>query len=375
MNPKKLFIAVLVLLILAGGTLFFYNFYFKKWAEPSQDQGNQTPKEYSFKPKPITQEAIFAPAIDEDGRTIKYYTAQNGHVFKVSFDGSSLEPVYLTDLPDLVKITWSPDKTKVIGIFDSQNTIKKNVYDFNTKTVSWLNENIKWIDWSPDSQRIVYQFQTGDKQKNSISIANPDGSQWRDIFQTRLENLVVEWPVPDKISLRNVPSGTSPGSLFVIDPDSGSLNKILTDFYGLSVKWSPDGQQILFQSTDEKGKNLKSLVAPASGSQPRELPLTTIAEKCVWSADSINIFCAVPQIISANAVWPDDYFSGRLIIKDDFYIINSATLEKTKIASSDDIQSFDAQNLVLSPQEDYLFFINRLDGFLYSIGIKETAIQ
>ncbi len=73
--------------------------------------------------------------------------------------------------------------------------------------------------------------------------------------------------------------------------------------------------------------------------------------------------------MSPNATWPDDYYKGLITLKDDFYKINLETDEKTKILGSTIQFSYDAQDLFLSPKEDYLFFTNRSDGLLYSLKL------
>lgn len=366
MTKKKLFIIVLILFVLAGASLAVYNFLLKNKNAPGQNLIT----EKSLKITKINEEEIFALNLGEDSQTIKYYLKNNGHVFKSRFDGSNLQTISLTDLNDLSKILWSPDGKKVIGFFDRGGSIKKYFYDYEAEKSILLNENIKSIAWSPDSQKIVYQYQTADGQYNNISIADPDGTNWRTLFQTRLENLEVFWPLPDKIYILNKPSGNTQGSLFAIDVSSGNLNKILSDLYGLAVSWSPDGQKIIYQTTEQKGKNLKLYVALADGSQAKQLPVSTLVEKCVWSKDSQIIFCAVPQKISESAVLPDDYILKRLIFQDDFFLVDTAAQKETKIAQSGTEQSFDASSFLLSPEEDYLFFINQRDGLLYNIKLN-----
>ena len=368
MNAKKIFIIVIVLFLLTSGALVVYNFFLKSKDAPAEREATFPEEELNLKINPVSQEKAFAPCLGEDNKTVKYYLEENGHVFSSAFDGSGLESLSENELPGLSEIIWSPDRKKVIGIFQSI-TPKKYSYDYQTKKSVLLNEGIKSIDWAPSSQKIVYHYETADGQYNNISIANPDGSSWRAIFQTRLTDLVVRWPAPDKIYIFNKPSGQTKGSLFAIDSGSGSFSKILSDLYGLSAKWSPDGQRMIYQATEEKGKNLKLYAAYSDGSQQKELPLKTLAEKCVWSLDSQTLFCAVPVQLSEHAVWPDDYNLGRVAISDDFYIINASSLQKTKIAGSGTTQSFNAQNLILSPNGDYLFFLNKKDGLIYNIKL------
>jgi hypothetical protein len=226
-----------------------------------------------------------------------------------------------------------------------------------------------YVAWSPDSKKIAYLFTDSSGEQNNISIANPDGSGWKNIFKTRLDNLVIEWPTKEKISLRLPSSGLAQGILYALNSETGDFYKVISDTYGLNAKWSPKGDKILFSSTSSKGKSPKLNLSDEKGTSFKDLNLSGIVDKCVWGKDDRTIFCALPQDVSQNATWPDDYYKGLVILSDDFYKINLETNQKTKIIGSTDEIGYDAQDLFLSPKEDYLFFINRRDGLLYSLKI------
>ncbi|MBA7639710.1 hypothetical protein ES703_47370 [subsurface metagenome] len=95
-----------------------------------------------------------------------------------------------------------------------------------------------------------------------------------------------------------------------------------------------------------------------------------MAEKCVWSQDPRIIFCAVPKNINDARILPDDFYKGTFLADDDFWKINIETKEKIKILEDwDMIETYDAVDLFLSPQESYLLFINKVNGLLYSIEL------
>lgn len=397
MNAKNFLIIAVILLILVGGTWLVYNFFFK---EPTGPGANETPGALPSAPagqggdaqqstlpvggasptagaslaalkiKAISKEAALAPTIGVDGKTVKYYARSNGHIWESDFVGANLKKLASTTLNGLIKATWSPDKTKVIGWFSDNNKIKKYFYDYATNQSSLLAEKMGWVTWSPDSKRIAYLFVDAATGQNNISVANPDGTNWKNIFKTRLDNLIVAWPSPAKISLGQPASGLAQSILYALNPDTGDFAKILSDVFGLSVKWSPKADKILYSSTSDRGQNPKLTLSDASGANSKDLKLAGLADKCVWSKDDRTIFCALPQEISLNAVWPDDYYKGLVILADDFYKINLETDEKTKLLGSNSQFSYDAQELFLSPKEDYLFFTNRRDGLLWSLKIQ-----
>lgn len=393
MNAKKLLIITSILLSLILLSLAVYNFFIKAGGDGSPEtsessspgnnaQNTSLPagnngsgsngssaSQADLKIRPISQEKVMAPVIGSDGKTVKYYSKTIGNVFESAFDGSGLKKISSATLEGLAKILWSPDKEKVIGVFSKDSKTERYFYDYATNRSSLLNSNIGYVAWSPDSKKIAYQFTSAESEESNISIADPDGSNWKNIFKTRLADLIVEWPSRGKISIRSRVSGLAQGLLYAINPDSGDFEKVLSDLNGLNVKWSPKADKILYSFTTSRGKNPALWLSNEDGTQTKDLKLAGIADKCAWSNDDRTIFCALPQEISEFAVWPDDYYKGLVILSDNFYKINLETGEKTKIAGSSAQFSFDAQDLFLSPKEDLLFFVNRADGLLYSLKI------
>ena len=397
MNTKKIFIIAVILLALVTSALVVYNLFFKKPASPEGEQAGALPsapasrggeekgktglpggaeektapdaKPAALKIKPISQEKVLGAAIGSDGQTVKYYALSNGQVWESDFDGLNFKKISSVSLNNLIKILWSPDKEKVIGVFYDNGQVKKYSHNYTSGQSVLLSEAIGYVAWSPDSKKIAYQFSKPEEEQSNISLANPDGSSWKNIFKTRLENLIVEWPAKEKISLSAPASGLAQGLLYAINSETGDFHKVLSDLYGLSVKWSPKADKILFSTTDYRGKSPRLVLSDEQGNQTKELKLAGLADKCVWSKDDRTIFCALPQEISINATWPDDYYKGLVILKDDFYKINLETGERTKIAGSTSELSYDAQDLFLSPKEDYLFFVNRRNGLLYRIKL------
>ena len=392
MTTKKIFIIVGVLFVLALASLLVYNLFFKS-TTPSGggltesglptglpgENGNSGGEQISASPsatpdglaalkiKPISQEQALAPTIGVDGKTVKYFSRANGNIYESNFDGGNLKKISSVNLNNLLKVLWSPDKEKVISFFSEKEIIKKYFYSYTSNQSSLLNEKIGSVAWSPDSKKIAYHFIDPGNEQNNISLSNPDGTNWKNIFKTRLDNVILEWPIKEKISLRTPPSGLAQGVLYAINSETGDFFKVLSDTSGLYVKWSPKGDKILFSSTDSRGKNPTLNLSDEKGANFKKLNLAGLADKCVWSNDDKTIFCALPQEISQNATWPDHYYKGLVVLRDDIYKINLETEQRTKIIGSTDEISYDAQELFLSPKEDYLFFVNRGNGLLYSL--------
>ncbi|MFH0906854.1 MAG: hypothetical protein V1829_01215 [bacterium] len=373
MSLKKILIILIVLLAIIISALVIYNFFIKKDAEPiiepdtSQTTPTTAPNQSQI--KAISQESVMSPIID-NGK-VKYYLTINGNVFESNFDGSESTRLSSNNLTGLLDILWSPSKTKVIALFEENELLKKYLYDNETQQSTEFDANIRYTNWSPIQDKIAYQYYNAETGDNNISIANSDGSQWTDVFSTRMKNLIVEWPNSGKITLRTKPSGLAQSVIYAIDLASGDFKKILDETYGLTVLWSPLGNKLLFSETDERGKNLKLKITDLDESITNGLNFVTLPEKCVWSQDNRTVFCAIPKNISDLATFPDDYYKTIISFSDDFWRINLDTGEKNRIfqAQGAEENAYDAKNLLLSADEDYLLFINKKDGLLYSLPL------
>jgi len=372
MSLKKILIILIILLVLVAGLLAVYNFFLKK-EEPTGSTTNPTTTAQTGPTtntiKVISQEPVLGSVID--GQKVKYYLKNNGYVFKSNFDGSEQTRISSNVLLNLLKILWSPNKDKVIAIFEKNGLLEKYLYNYNTSIAAPLDRNINWVAWSPTEDKIAYQYYNPQTEDNNISIAEPDGSQWTNILTTRMKNLIVEWPNSGQIAIRTKPSGLAKSVIYMIDLATGDFQKILNEIYGLTVLWSPLGDKLLFSETDSNGKNLKLKIADLDKSTIDELELVTLPEKCVWSQDNRTLFCAAPKNISDSASLPDDYYKKRISFTDEFWAINLDTKEKIQIfiPENESTAAYDANQLLLSPLEDYILFINQKDGLLYSLEL------
>jgi len=379
MPYKKTIIFLTIILILLITVYLIYNTFFKDGpvADPIYENGEIVEPgpenwETELTPSPeakikvLSQEPAFEPVID--GQRVKYFSADNGNIYQSNLNGSDLVSLSSIEFLSLKKALWSSNKNQVINIFEENGELIRQLYDLaNNQTVS-LNKNIQWVSWSPQGDRIAYQYIYDQAQISKISISNPDGSDWQHILSTRIKNLIIEWPALNQISLRTRPSGLAYGSVLILNPLTKELKQLLQDVYGLSVLWSPQGDEFLYSKTDNQGKNLKLKIANNQGQITTQLDIVTLTEKCAWSQDSRIIYCAVPKEIPSQSVLPDDYYKGLVTTNDEFWRINIETKHKSLIEIPEEYD-FDAYNLLLSDKENYLVFINKIDGLLYSIEL------
>jgi hypothetical protein len=152
-----------------------------------------------------------------------------------------------------------------------------------------------------------------------------------------------------------------------LNVSNGTLTKIFGGVSGLTTLANHDGSMVLYSSSSSSGPKLGLLIV--SNHTTTDLSTYGLPEKCVWSADNINIYCAVPNNINGGD-YPDSWYKGQTSFDDHFVIINSNTSSVTNIADSSDGTPLDGTYLFLSRAENQLFFINKKDSTLWSLDLK-----
>jgi len=388
---KKILIIIIIVLILVLAGLLVYKFVIKKGGQgegqpsgqfPPGQEGQGAPEgaeqEGQIIPQPeakikaISREAVYSPTITADKNQVIYYLRSNGNIWQSNFDGSNLGQVSSTFLENLIQILWSPNKDKEITIFeDGLGNVSKYLYDHAANKALPLNKYMNYVVWSPDGKKIAYQYQNDFTGDNTISLANPDGSNYSIVLKTRLKNLTLEWPKGSDVFFQEKPTGLVPSSLYSLNTLTKSFGQIISNINGLSVRWSVDGSKFIYSKTGSKGENISVFVANRNGSNSKSLEIATLVEKCAWSQDLRYIYCAIPKNINEAELLPDDFYKGTFAAVDNFFRVNIETGEKNKLLEdSQMIETYDANDLFLSPQEDYLFFVNKVNGLLYSIKLE-----
>ena len=213
---QTLIITIILLVLLLAAFLIYYFFFQNKpsgseiaaTSEQALTQEQTTALTSSEKIIPLSQEKVLAPTLNAAKEKIEYYSQKNGYLYQVNFDGANTTKVSGVKLANLLKILWAPDKEKVIGFFQEGDAVKQYLYNYKNGQSTLLNDTIKQVAWSPDGQKMAVLHFDANTNTNVLSLASPDGSGWKDLFQTRLTDVVLEWPVLETITLRTLPSGS-----------------------------------------------------------------------------------------------------------------------------------------------------------------------
>jgi hypothetical protein len=210
----------------------------------------------------------------------------------------------------------------------------------------------KQIAFLVDSKKMFYFTE---KTGQGI-ISNVDGTGITRGIKTILTEWLSQYVNKNIVAITTKPSAYFPGYLFFINTNgSGNNNYIVGEKYGFTTLISPDGKKVLY--SEIRNNQLETVVYDVRTKKEIILTQSTISEKCVWTADSITIFCAVPQKLSL-APYPDAWYQNETSFDDNIWSINPTTGEFSLVVTlqGNTPEPIDAYNLKISKNKKYLLF-------------------
>lgn len=292
----------------------------------------------------ISHSNVVGYAISLTGREVMYLDHEGGFIISDLIGKGIISETHLTDNKAL-NILWSPTTPEMILTTIEEGELKRTRYNYLEDTRSSLNEGIQNVAFSPKGNRIVYSFYDEQAYEGNISISNPDGSRYINIFKTRLPDVTVHWPQESTVFFSKTPTGEQRVNLFSLDIETKKIESILKSKEGLEIAWSPNGDHILF--SESTGDNHQLTYKNLKNNKETKLKLETAAGQCVWSPDNINVFC-----------YKDN----------EFYKIDTVD------SSQKSVFEFKAPNeisdLKITPSGSQIFFFNKENGHLYTLILK-----
>lgn len=288
----------------------------------------------------LSPRSAISPVISKEKDSVIYYERGTGKVFEVALNDMREKSISDTTLPDLIKTIWSPSRKEVISLFYYPKGNHYKYFNYKTRASVDLGTDIKSLAFAPDGNQISYFGIKNDQQ--GIFLSQPDGSSFKNILPSRLENVEVYWPSNDLLAFR---TDSQIGSELYSLSRTGDVKKILDSRVELEVKWSKDGTHVLFsQKVDSE---ISLFYKDISSESEISLNVATSASKCDWGIDGKTVICGVPRSSATG---------------DEIYEIS---LDGTKKLLSSPTTRIDTEELLLSGLNDYVVILNSLDSKLY----------
>jgi hypothetical protein len=267
---------------------------------------------------------------------------------------------------DISEFLWARDNSKII-VKDSGDYY---VYDINKNLANKFRYEIDNAIWNRNGDKIIYKYYNSSNGQRIIKIADIDGENGQLIVDNiPYRNLEITLqPNSDRVCYFPKPDARAKGKLFCFNLN-GQDKKEYGGQYGQDYLWSPDGKKILTSFTmEDSGDKLVLGVMNEFGGEAKGLSMATTVKKCVWSKNSVDVYCATlagqPLAVMLPNAWDEEIFNSA----DTFWKINTETGKKERLVDLEAMNILiDSENLILDAEENFLFFVSRRDRGLWRL--------
>lgn len=319
-----------------------------------------------------------------DGPAVRYMEQETGHIYEAPLNIVSKKRISNQTIPKVQEVVWFPGARGFIARYiGNDNTLES----YSANIIAGENNEEGSISGKflpsgiSEVANITSRFATSTKitprifyiksgVKSSAYISNGDGSKTTKVADLKLNELI-PYPINEStVLLQTKTSGEAPGELFSMNTKTGELSSLLSNILGLSVLPSPNGKKIILSQITDGVPQL--FVYDIAKDIYSRIGLSTLAEKCTWSAtDSELIYCSVPSYVDNTTTLPDAWYQGKTKFTDSFWEISLRT-QKTREFFNTRANNFfiDTDLISTSDDDNYLIVRNKENRSLWSVRIK-----
>lgn len=332
----------------------------------------------------ISNEPVAGAIIFNTGTTsiVRFVEKGTGNVYEAKSNSLTINRLTNTTIRKIIRAFWLfngsgflaqtliPEseiiETNFVKLSAQKATNTENLTPFDT-TISQLPTGIKEITVKPDNSKIFYYTVSNSSEWYT---ANPDGTKSVQVASHPLTEWLPKWTSNNTIIMQTKGSSDGPAYLYTFDTEKLILKKIGTGSLGLTSNPSPDGSLSLVSS----GRTLPELfLINNKTASSTKVYTKTLAEKCVWLKNKNPIvICAVPDGLTRGN-FPDIWYKGLITTQDSIKKIDINNDIQYNVADLAEIskEKIDVSDIMLSPDESYLIFRNKIDGYLWLLRVVE----
>lgn len=336
---------------------------------------NKTTAKNTKVAKPVAPLTEFIPAL-------RYVARENGNIYQTfadkleekKFSSTVVPKVYealLGNKGEVVIMRYLKEDGRTIETFIGKlpkESLGEEITGDKEAKGSFLPENVKDISLSQDKGSVFYLFNVGESTiGTTLDLTTNKKTQ---VFDSVFNEWLSFWANNKILTLTTKPSYNVLGYAYSINPsDTSNKNpiKIFGGINGLTTLASPDGKSILYSDN-----NLSLSVYHTDTKTTDVLGIRTLPEKCVWNKTSVSVYCGVPKsIIGSN--YPDTWYQGEISFSDQIWKVNTQDLKSQILLDPLTVkggEEIDGTKLMVDEAENYLFFVNKKDSFLWELELK-----
>lgn len=308
------------------------------------------------------QVASSTPALEDT--EVRYIERQSGNVYAFRLHDRTLTRISNKTLPGVVEASWVPDGSRVFARFVAADGGDDRIATYSMEAQGgdgyFLEPGLSSVGVTGSST--LYTLLSG-SGGSTASVAPIGATTASTLFTTALSSISIKPFGGDFVATTRASSEVG-GYSFLVEKKTGRFSRLIGPYFGLSTLPDPTGKYVLY-SYIYRGKLLLAVYNMASHTST-QLPVATLAEKCVWAPGSTGLYCGIPTALPANL--PDVWYQGANSFSDRLWSVDMGTRLATLVVDPFAVAevSIDMVSMTMDPVEDALVFTNRADGSLWA---------
>ncbi|MFZ3009111.1 MAG: hypothetical protein WA048_01630, partial [Minisyncoccia bacterium] len=319
-----------------------------------------------------------AVAVLKNGSTIIRYTDRaTGHIIDVNPETMEKVKISNNTLPKIYEAYYKKDGSGVVyrSLKDDGSIVNTSISltapkststgeTLYTINASMLRGDVGEIAVLP-SGNLVYST----NNPGAIISSGFAGDKPTNIYTTPFTEWRISPSGPSDVYITTKAGGDASGYSYKISTKTGGLTKILGPLNSLLVL--PNQNKTVVAYSYKNGNSFSFGSLNTTTKKSSSLTPSALVEKCVWSNKSVDLlYCGVSDQISYSE--PDNWYKGVTHFSDRIWAYNTNTTFTDVIAEPKNTLGvdIDVYNPSLSPDEDYLIFMNRNDLSLWALKLN-----
>jgi hypothetical protein len=308
------------------------------------------------------------PVLSGDGKSLKFYDQTDNKFYKIDGNGNK---VLLSNQTfyNVQNVNWSPDTNKAVLEYPDGSKI---VYDFTTNKQSTLPKHWEDFNFSTDSSKLVMKSMGADVENRWLITANADGSQAQalEYIGANADTVIPSWsPNNQSVAMYTQGMDLNRQEVFFVGQNKENFKSTVVEGRGFQPLWSKTGDTLLYSVySSDTNSNPSLWIVDAQGdsigNNRQQLDLQTWADKCTFATDK-QIYCAVPNSLQPGSGIVPDLAKNT---QDTLYKIDLENGTKQQVAIPDG--SYNISNLIVSDNQNQLFFTDATTNQIYKIDLK-----
>lgn len=298
---------------------------------------------------------------------LRYIERATGHLFEADPATGDVRRITNTLIPKVYEAVFgnnvvlmrTDDEVPTTLIGTVGTTSNDGAYDLRIRD---LRVNAGSIAARADAEEVYFMSEMQDSQR--ILRTSWNSTSTRQLLSVPAGDFMVITTSASKLFLLDRPASGYPGTLFSV---GASLTPVIRNVPGLTALPHPSKNAYLYASEDQNGVRT---FAKIEGVNAKELPISTVADKCVWEENDVSAYCAVPKTRPGSG-FLNAWYRGEIHTDDTWYSVNPGSNSSDKLFTMSSEAGIDVENAHIDDAGEYIAFINGRDKSLWILRIRE----